>query len=84
MVEPDNKDVPLTLQAKILSLSRSSLHYKRVGSSESEIRPKYKIDEIYTRHPVYGSRRITVELLECESQAGSTVQRENGDFGALI
>lgn len=62
MVEPNNKNIPLRAQAHILSLSRSGLYYKPVEPSESEISLKRKIDEIYTKHPVYGSRRITVIL----------------------
>jgi putative transposase len=62
MVEPSNKSVPLKAQAQILSLSRSSLYYNPVGPSESEVRLKHRIDEIYTKHPVYGSRRINVML----------------------
>lgn len=62
MVERENKKVPLRTQARILSLSRSSLYYKPVEPSDTEVRLKHRIDEIYTDHPVYGSRRITQEL----------------------
>lgn len=62
MIEPNNQGVPLKTQAKILSINRSSLYYKPVQPSEDEVRLKHRIDEIYTKHPVYGSRRITVLL----------------------
>lgn len=62
MVERENKKVPLRTQACILSLSRSSLYYKPTEPSDTEVKLKHRIDEIYTAHPVYGSRRITQEL----------------------
>jgi putative transposase len=62
MVERENKEIPLRTQARILSLNRSSLYYKPVEPSDTEVKLKHRIDEIYTDHPVYGSRRITQEL----------------------
>jgi len=62
MVEPENKKVPLRTQARILSLNRSSIYYKPTEPSDAEVKLKHRIDEIYTDHPVYGSRRITHEL----------------------
>lgn len=38
------------------------MYYKPVPPSEEEIALKHRIDEIYTAHPYYGSRRITAQL----------------------
>ncbi|MDI6710967.1 MAG: IS3 family transposase [Bacillota bacterium] len=55
-------DLPLKTQAELLGLNRSSLYYQPVAPSPEEIALKNRIDEIYTAHPYYGSRRITAEL----------------------
>ena len=51
--------------------------------SAEEVATKHAIDEIYTRYPFYGSRRITVEL--CQSRqiriARETVQRYMREMG---
>jgi putative transposase len=55
-------ELPLTTQAELLSLNRSGLYYEPVGTSAEELAAKHRIDEIYTAHPYYGSRRIAVTL----------------------
>lgn len=65
MVERGNQEVPVQRQAWILSLSRSSLYYKPAPPSEDEVKLKHQIDEIYTAHPTYGSRKI-VHMLRRE------------------
>lgn len=63
LVERENKKLlPLSMQANLLGLSRSSLYYKPCGPSEKEIRIKHRIDEIYTQYPFYGSRRMRQQL----------------------
>ena len=62
LVERDNKEVSLSAQAKLLSLNRTGIYYKPAPPSEEEIAIKHRIDEIYTKHPFYGSRRITALL----------------------
>ncbi len=62
MVEQENKGLPLSQQADLLGLSRSSLYYQPGSPSEKEIRIKHRIDEIYTQYPFYGSRRIHQQL----------------------
>jgi putative transposase len=49
-------------QTQLLGLNRSSLYYQRVSPSPQELALKRRIDEIYTAHPFYGSRRIAVQL----------------------
>ena len=52
----------LKTQAELLSLNRSSLYYQPVAPSPEAVALKHRIDELYTAHPFYGSRRITVVL----------------------
>ena len=88
MLERNHSTLPLKTQASLLGLSYSSLFYKSLPPSEREITIKHKIDEIYTAHPYYGSRRIQVDL---HHKAGlwvarPTVQkymREMGIFSLL-
>lgn len=62
LVERDSKKVSLTAQARLLSINRTSVYYKPAPPSEEEIAVKHRIDEIYTKWPFYGSRRITAKL----------------------
>ncbi len=62
LVERERSEMPLTVQADILSLSRSSLYYQPRAPSPEEVATKHRIDALYTQYPFYGSRRITVQL----------------------
>jgi putative transposase len=62
LIEREHPEVPLSIQAELLGLSRSSLYYRPVPPSAEEIAIKHRIDEIYTKYPFYGSRRIAVTL----------------------
>jgi len=85
MLERTHSELPLAAQAELLSLSRSSLYYEPLGPSAKEIAIKHRIDEIYTKHPIYGSRRMTAVLCrEGWSISRPTVQgymREMGIAG---
>lgn len=61
-MEWQRAELPLNVQATLLSLSRSSFYYRPAQPSAEEIAIKHRIDEIYTAYPFYGSRRITVVL----------------------
>jgi putative transposase len=54
--------VPLTAQAEILSLSRSSLYYQPMPPSPAEVAAKHRIDELYLEFPYYGARRMAAQL----------------------
>jgi putative transposase len=62
MLQPNHPELSTKVQATLLSISRSSLYYHPVGSSELEMKIKHRIDEIYTQWPFYGSRKIAVVL----------------------
>ena len=71
-VEREASELALTTQAELLGLSRASLYYQAVGPSAEEIGLKHRIDELYTAHPFYGSRRIHIKL----RQAGEIISRQ--------
>ena len=52
----------MSTQAELLSLNRSGLYYQPVPPSAEEVALKHRIDEIYTAHCYYGSRRIAAQL----------------------
>lgn len=56
--------LPLSTQAALLSISRASLYYEPVAPPPEEVAIKHRIDELYTAHPFYGSRKLTVLLRE--------------------
>jgi putative transposase len=64
MIDWKDADLPMTTQADLLGLNRSSLYYKSVEPSPEEVFTKHRIDEIYTKYPFFGSRRITAVLNE--------------------
>jgi putative transposase len=62
LLDRDRAELSLTAQAELLSLNRASLYYQRSQPSPEEVLTKHIIDEIYTKYPFYGSRRIKVAL----------------------
>jgi len=56
--------LPLSTQANLLSISRRSLYYRPKPPPPEEVAIKHRIDELYTAHPFYGSRKLTVLLSE--------------------
>lgn len=61
-MERDAGELSLQCQAELLGLSRASLYYQPMPPSAEEVAIKHRIDELYTAHPFYGSRKITVLL----------------------
>lgn len=62
LVERQATDLPLATQTQLLSLPRSSLYYRPIPPPPEEVTIKHRIDELYTAHPFYGSRKIAVLL----------------------
>ena len=86
MLEKDNQEMPLKTQAGLLGISYSSLFYQPEPPSLRELAIKRRIDEVYTAHPFYGSRKLTAVLRPEMGVSRPTVQaymREMGIF-ALV
>lgn len=77
--------MPLCTQADLLTLSRSGIYYRPRRPAAEEVALKHRIDELYTQHPFYGSRRITAQLrrdgLEVNRKAVQRHMREMGIAG---
>jgi putative transposase len=61
LVERDNPPLSLTRQVMLLGISRSGLYYAPKINPE-DIRIGNAMDEIFTKHPFFGSRRISIAL----------------------
>jgi putative transposase len=75
MLEQENTNMPLKTQAELLGISYSSLFYRPAPPSERELAIKRRIDELYTAHPYYGSRKIAMLLRAEFGVSRPTVQR---------
>jgi putative transposase len=73
--------LPVSTQADLLSLNRSSLYYHPLPPSAAELWIKRRIDEIYTACPFYGSRKIKVELNKEMIINRKAVQRHMREMG---
>ena len=72
LIDWKRKELSIKEQAKLLRLNRTSLYYKEKEVSEEEIKIKNRIDEIYTKYPFYGSRKIRKQL----SREGIRINRK--------
>ena len=81
MIDPGHP-LPLTVQSKILQLSRSSLYYKAVPMSARDLEIMKRIDEIHLKYPFMGSRSIRNELWDLGYDVGrghvSTLMKKMG------
>jgi putative transposase len=75
MIEPDHSNLSIRAQCQLLDLSRSVLYYKprEVNPEQQEI--QNRLDELYTEHPYYGSRRFSEALKREGYQVGRTKVR---------
>ncbi len=62
-------NLSLQSQAHSLGIARQSLYYQPVPTSQKELEIKHQIDEIYTKCPFYGYRKITHELTSLRNEA---------------
>lgn len=62
LVERAAADLPLRRQAELLGLNRTGLYYVPVTPTAADLALKRRIDELYTKWPFYGVRRITAQL----------------------
>ena len=61
MINRDH-DLPLTRQAQILGLSRSSLYYAAVPISDADLKVMRRIDHLHTDYPFMGARMLRDRL----------------------
>ena len=71
-MEPGHPEISLRRQCELLGVNRSGLYYEPVGESAENLMLMRLIDEEYTRHPFFGSRRLVVWL----GERGQVVNRK--------
>lgn len=62
IIEPGHTTIPITRQCELLELPRSTFYYEPATESPENLLLMRLIDEYYTLHPFYGSRRIVAYL----------------------
>jgi putative transposase len=72
MIERADADLPISAQAALLSLSRSSLYYVPRPPSLREVLIKHRMDELFTDDPCLGARRLAHLL----GEAGYPIDRK--------
>jgi len=62
MIDAMDKTLSVSQQCELLLLNRSSYYYKPKGADRSDVAIMRSIDETYTCHPYYGTRRMSKHL----------------------
>lgn len=62
LIDREHEKLAIKRQCELLNLPRSTLYYSPSYDSTQNVALMHLIDEIYTRHPEYGTRRIRFEL----------------------
>lgn len=62
MIEPEHPVLSVRRQCELLNLARSGLYYAPRGESPENLALMRLLDEVYTRWPFYGVRRMTAWL----------------------
>jgi len=78
LIDPNHPTLTIAHQAELLGVSRDSYYYQPVANAAEQARLKLHldaIDEIYTKYPFYGTRRMQYEL-ETNSQYDIHIGRE--------
>jgi putative transposase len=68
LVEDGHPQLSVRRQCELLGLCRSSLYYQPARDTAENLRLMRLIDEEYTAHPFYGSRKMTVWLREVQGE----------------
>jgi putative transposase len=70
MIVPDRPGLSLSRQCRLLSISRSSFYYTPRGESPENLGLMRRLDEMFLRHPFFGSRQMVRQLRRDGIRAG--------------
>ncbi len=59
---PGHPRISVSRQCELLEISRTAYYYRSVGISGEDLSRMRVMDEVFTRHPFYGARRLSEEL----------------------
>ena len=77
MIEPGHARLSVRRQCALLGLNRSSFYYQAAQESADNLRLMRLLDQEYTRHPFYGSRKLTQWLGKQGEEEGEKCYRHN-------
>ena len=83
LIEREARELSLKMQCELLDLNRTGLYYQPKPPSPEEVAIKHRIDEIYTAHPFYGSRKIAWALRPDFIVNRKAVQRHMREMGLV-
>ena len=70
MIQRNHQDLSLSRQCEVLSISRSLFYYAPKGESPQNLALMRRIDELFLKHPFYGSRQMVRQLSREGIQVG--------------
>ena len=70
MITREHPELSLSRQCEVLSISRSSFYYAPMGESPETLALMRRIDELFMKHPFYGSRQMARQLRREGVRAG--------------
>lgn len=62
LIDEEHPELSVRRQCELLGLARASLYYQATEETATNLRLMRLLDKEYTRHPFYGSRRLTAWL----------------------
>lgn len=75
LIEPAHHDLTIQLQCDLLGLPRSTIYYESHRDDTFNIMIMKEIDKLYTAHPDYGKRRMSIVLREKGLDVGTRLAR---------
>jgi putative transposase len=73
MVEPDHGALSVGRQCELVGISRSTYYYRPTDVSPQDLERMRIMDEVFTKHPCFGARRLRDEL----NDRGDAVGRQH-------
>jgi putative transposase len=62
MIETQHPELSIKEQCKLLEMARSTFYYESAGESEENLAIMRRLDELFTDHPTWGSRKMRDRL----------------------
>ena len=62
LLTTDQKEIPVSTAADLMSINRTSIYYKGTPVSDTELYCKSLIDHLHTEHPTWGARQMSSQL----------------------
>lgn len=61
-MDSGHAEISISRQCELLGISRTAYYYRPVAVSPEDLAKMRVMDEVFTKHPFYGSRRLSEEL----------------------